>query len=507
MLSPSRRLVGAQLDRYIKDELYWVLHAPRQTGKTTFLQSWMREINISGAAIACYVSVERCQGFTDIERAIPAIGRAMIEFAGDCLPPKAVPAFSDVEPGSLLSDILKRWAAQVAPLPLVVLFDEVDVLQDQALVSFLRQLRSGFASRGVGKFPVSVALVGMRDLRDYLMKAKDGVQLNPGSPFNIKETSASISNFSRQDVATLIGQHMAEKGQRFSDEATELLFELTSGQPWLVNALAKKCVWNLVPEETRAEVTIEHIRHAKEMLIQERAVHLDSLTERLKDNRVKRVVEAILAGKTDITLGRADRDVELCFDLGLIRWEDGLRIANPIYQEIIPRVLSQNMQDNIPAPEFRWKGEDGSLDMAALLREFQTFWRRNADTWEAQFDYVEAIPQLLVMAFLQRVTNGGGRIEREYAAGRGRVDFAVEWQGRWSVIEVKLVHPQDGREATTAEGLRQTARYRDQIGTPDAWLLVFDRRPEARRRPWEERLTWEVLPSPSGGPPITVVGG
>jgi len=163
MLPARDRLIGAQLDRYIGNKLFWVLHAPRQTGKTTFLQSWMREINISGAAIACYVSVERCQGLTDIERAIPAIGRAMIEFAGDFLPPKAVPVFSDVEPGSLLSDILKRWAAQVAPLPLVVLFDEVDVLQDQALVSFLRQLRSGFASRGVGKFPVSVALVGMRD--------------------------------------------------------------------------------------------------------------------------------------------------------------------------------------------------------------------------------------------------------------------------------------------------------------------------------------------------------
>ena len=339
------------------------------------------------------------------------------------------------------------------------------------------------------------------------MKAKDGVQLNPGSPFNIKQESATLGNFSREDVRALASQHTSEKGQPFGPGALDLVFFLTAGQPWLVNALLQKCVWNLVPEETRAEVTIEHIRLAKEMLIQERAVHLDSLTERLKDNRVKRVVEAILAGKTDITLGRADRDVELCFDLGLIRWEDGLRIANPIYQEIIPRVLSQNMQDNIPAPEFRWKGEDGSLDMAALLREFQTFWRRNADTWEAQFDYVEAFPQLLVMAFLQRVTNGGGRIEREYAAGRGRVDFAVEWQGRWSVIEVKLVHPQDGREATTAEGLRQTARYRDQIGTPDAWLLVFDRRPEARRRPWEERLTWEVLPSPSGGPPITVVGG
>ena len=53
------------MSRYIKNKLYWVLHAPRQTGKTTFLQAWMREINFGGEHIACYVSVERCQGVAD----------------------------------------------------------------------------------------------------------------------------------------------------------------------------------------------------------------------------------------------------------------------------------------------------------------------------------------------------------------------------------------------------------------------------------------------------------
>jgi len=65
MLPPADRLVGAQLHRYIRDSLYWVLHAPRQTGKTTFLQSWANEINAGGEAAACYVSVEACQGIAD----------------------------------------------------------------------------------------------------------------------------------------------------------------------------------------------------------------------------------------------------------------------------------------------------------------------------------------------------------------------------------------------------------------------------------------------------------
>lgn len=71
MLPPEERLVGAQLDRYIADQLYWVLHAPRQTGKTTFLINWMHEINAGGQMAACYVTVEACQGVSEAERAIP----------------------------------------------------------------------------------------------------------------------------------------------------------------------------------------------------------------------------------------------------------------------------------------------------------------------------------------------------------------------------------------------------------------------------------------------------
>ncbi|MDR1923138.1 MAG: hypothetical protein LBQ66_02095, partial [Planctomycetaceae bacterium] len=125
MLPPAERLQGAQLHRYIKDNLYWMLHAPRQTGKTTFLQSWMREINAGDDAIACYVSVERCQGVLDTERAIPAICDAIREFAVNAGLPKPDLSTEASNANSLLSSILANWAAKVAPKRLVVLFDEV----------------------------------------------------------------------------------------------------------------------------------------------------------------------------------------------------------------------------------------------------------------------------------------------------------------------------------------------------------------------------------------------
>jgi hypothetical protein len=429
MLPAEDRLVGASLGRYIKNELYWVLHAPRQTGKTTFLQGWMHEINSGEEAIACYVSAERCQGISEAEPCNRALCDAIIEYAKHFLAPEFIPPSPKSGVLSMLSEILISWSELCAPKPLVVLFDEVDVIQDHAMISFLRQLRGGFAARGIGKFPVSIALVGMRDLRDYLVKSKDGVAINPGSPFNIKQSSASLVNFNADDVINLYSQHSKATGQVFQEEAVQAIFDLTRGQPWLVNSIAQKCHWELCKDgET---ITLAHVRQAKEMLIRERAVHLESLAERLKDPRVHRVVEAVITGTGETILTRDDDDVRLSMDLGLVDWTsaDGFVISNPLYREIIARVLSSPWHDTMPLPQFQWKNPDGTLNIKALLLEFQDFWSQYADVWEEKADYTEAFPHLLLMAFLQRVVNGGGRIEREFAAGRGRVDLAVQYGG------------------------------------------------------------------------------
>jgi hypothetical protein len=302
----------------------------------------------------------------------------------------------------------------------------------------------------------------------------------------------------------LTAQHTAERGQAFAAEALERLWHWSSGQPWLVNALCQSCVWDLVPEETRQTVTAAHVEQAVEAVIQSRATHIDSLGERLRQERVRRVIQPLLCGAVDSSLGRSDRDVELCLDLGLVAWDDGLAVANRIYREVIARYLSQNYQDNIPSPIFRWQAADGSLAMDALLVEFQKFWRRHSEAWEAMAEYPEAFPHLLLMAFLQRVVNSSGRVEREFAAGRGRVDLFLEFGPGRHLIEIKLVHPSDGREATLAEGLEQTAWYAGRVQPTTRHLVIFDRRREWKARPWEERVGWELRQAPDGQP-VTVV--
>ena len=499
MLPPEDRLVGAQLHRYIRDSLYWVLHAPRQTGKTTFLKSWAREINCGTEAVACYVSVERCQGLAEIERGIPGVCEAIAQWAVSYELPQ--PSIGNELPQSQLGAVLRNWAALIAPKPLVVLFDEVDVLEGEALISFLRQLRDGFAQRGVGKFPVSVALVGMRDLKDYITVTKGGIAPNPGSPFNIKEDSAVLSYFSIADVEKLFAQRTEETGQNIHKDALEYVHEQSKGQPWIVNSLFKRATMRILDETSAETVTLEHVKDARTQMVLARETHLDALAYRMEDPKVRRMMGTLFAGNVDIELAQSDT-FRICTDLGLVHLEKGVpAVANPIYREVLARELTLGPQTMIPEPEWQWKKPDGSLDMDALLAEFQKFWRRNSELWEQKIAYTEAFPHLLLMAFLQRVLNGGGRIDREYAAGRGRMDLAVEYNSKMYIIEIKLIHSHDSSAEVQSEGLDQIARYRDKIDkNAPTYLVIFDRRPDARERSWDERITWKNVDG------ITVVG-
>jgi len=262
-----------------------------------------------------------------------------------------------------------------------------------------------------------------------------------------------------------------------------------------------RATMRILQKDDYSAVTLEHIKEAREQMILARETHLDTLAVRIKEPAVRKVMESIITGTPDPEL-TASEGFRICMDLGLVRKERSTpMVANPIYKEVLARQLTYSTQDAIPDPDWQWEKPDGSLDMDAILKKFQKFWRKNSEIWEQKSDYTEAFPHLLLMAFLQRVLNGGGHIEREYAAGRGRMDLAVEYKKQIFIIEIKLVHSYDKPVEIREEGLEQIKKYRDKIDTKaSACLVIFDRRDTAKDISWEQRLTWAVKDG------ITVVG-
>jgi type II secretory pathway predicted ATPase ExeA len=491
MLPATRRLPN--LERLIAQQNYFVIHAPRQVGKTTAILALAKQLTDRGDYTAIVVSVELGSPFNDNpQQAQAAILSSWRSEARVYLPPELQPpAKSEMEVGQGIEETLRQWA-QTSPRPLVIFIDEIDSLQNQVLLSVLRQLRNGYPSRPRA-FPQSVGLIGLRDVRDYKVAAGGSDRLNTSSPFNIKVRSITLRDFNASEVAELYAQHTQDTGQVFTPEAVALAFELTQGQPWLVNALAKEIVEELVTDES-IEITTEHILEAKEILIKRQDTHLDSLAERLRENRVKAIIEPILAG---LELGNIPNDdIQFLIDLGLCKMDvqGGLTIANPIYREVLPRVLTVTPMASLPQIAPSWLTNEGFLDTQALLKAFLEFWLQHGEPLLKSASYPEIAPHLVLMAFLHRVINGGGTLEREYAIGRDRMDLCLRYGEVTLGIELKVWRTR--KVDPLSKGLEQLDGYLARLGQDEGWLVIFDRRDNALEL--EERLKTEIQTSPMG---------
>ncbi len=539
-IPPLDRLDLDTVRTLIHDERYFVLHAPRQTGKTSILLALRDLLNRGGRLRCAYVNVEVGQAARE------DTARAMRAIIGE-LASAARRTFGDADAGTdwfgildafgpdgALKEVLTRWS-EADPRPLMLLIDEIDALVGDTLLSVLRQLRAGYVQRPTG-FPQSVVLCGVRDVRDYRIRSSaQRAVIAGGSAFNIKAESLRLGDFSPDEMRALLAQHTDETGQPFEPGALDLLWTRTQGQPWLVNALADEVCRAggfsarsrtaaddildtrpaTVPSPVDADVgdpqradapdgprrdprpvRADDVVAAQERLILRRETHLDQLADQLREDRVRRVVGPLLSGGDEREFSA--RDIEYARDLGLIALDDPLRMANPVYAEIVPRELTSAAQSGLVQETSWYVDAAGNLQLDDLLAAFQTFFREHSEHWVPRFAYREAGPQLLLQAFLQRIVNGGGRIEREYGLGRGRTDLLVVWPQaatagssggggphpvRRFVIECKVLR--GSLERTVGEGAVQTASYMDRCGAAEGHLVIFDRDAE---RPWSEKV-------------------
>ncbi|MCL2125615.1 MAG: AAA-like domain-containing protein [Oscillospiraceae bacterium] len=513
-IDPLTRIDWEDIQRLIRDKRYFVLHAPRQTGKTSTLMAMMRVLNVENKFACTYTNIEAAQTARgDVSQGIATVCSVL---SGDIARYQQRPDMNtwfieqskQYPPQDQLSKLLEYWTT-TSDKPTVLFIDEIDALVGDTLISVLRQLRAGYNKRP-SEFPQSVILCGVRDVRDYRIRQGDGEIITGGSAFNIKAESLRLGDFSPEETKALWMQHTQETGQAFDEAIFPELWEDTRGQPWLVNALAYEITWKLLQNRDRSRnITLSDYSEARERLIQSRATHLDQLVDKLQEPRVFSVINELLVSEADV-IHAPPSDVEYVADLGLIRTKPSISISNRIYREIIPRELIWSTQLGIGNQETEWYvAPDHKLDMPKLLAAFQQFFREHSDIWAEGFSYKEAAPQLLMQAFLQRIVNGGGHINREYGLGRKRTDLFIEWpldekQGihgplQRIIIELKLLR--GALETVIAEGLEQTADYARRVGADESHLVVFDR---ASGKSWDEKI-WQ-RDEQHDGLPITVWG-
>jgi len=511
LIDPLKRINKDEMMTLIDNWKYFILHAPRQTGKTSSLLALQDYINKEGHYKCLYVNIETAQtARSDVAKGMKAIISSLdfansITWGDDFFHPFLLDGVDKYGENDVLKRILSLWSLDNEK-KIILLIDEIDALVGDTLISVLRQLRSGYAERP-HSFPQSIILCGVRDVRDYrIFSDRDQQIITGGSAFNVKAESLTVGDFSEEEIRMLYEEHTQETGQDFEEGVFDLAWDYTRGQPWLVNALAyEACFENKAGRDRSQPITTQMFEGAKQALIARRDTHIDQLADKLKEDRVRRVIEPILEGSNAIEDVSED-DIQYCEDLGLIKRKGSLEIANEIYREVIPRSLSYATQRTI-YQEPRWYvDKDGKLNMMKLLTNFQQFFREQSESWLTRFKYEEAGPQLLLQAFLQRIINGGGLIDREYGLGRKRTDLYIRWpiikdrfkeEGKEHpfpltynpddlqriVIELKLKHHYT-LQTVIEEGLKQTTSYVNKTGAKEAYLIIFDQ----ENPNWDEKV-------------------
>ena len=235
---PLTRLDVDDLLLLIRQRKYFVLHAPRHTGKTSALLALKDQLNACGEFRCAYVNVEVGQSAReDVATAMRAILSALAHSADDrSLQEVWQETLAKAGPHMALQRTLVRWS-ESDERPLVLMIDEIDALIGDTLIAVLRQLRAGYLDRP-GRFPQSVILCGVREVRDYrIHSAVENAIIAGGSAFNVYAESLRLGDFSQGEVNFLLTQHTEETTQDFTDDARSAVWELTRGQPWLVNSL------------------------------------------------------------------------------------------------------------------------------------------------------------------------------------------------------------------------------------------------------------------------------
>lgn len=360
----------------IDADRYFIFHAPRQTGKTTALLAMEQYLNETGTHRAVYLNIETSQAARDnysdgMRFALVRLAKRVTHILGDDFMEQSLASMFASFGAVAFGQLLSAWCQRDPKRPVCLFIDEIDSLVGDTLLYVLRTLRAGYPDRPTA-FPQSVILCGVRDIRDYRIHGTKEI-ITGGSAFNIKAESLRIGDFTPANIRDLYGQHTIATGQQFDEAVFPLVWELTQGQPWLVNALASKACFEFERDRSKP-ITCDLIQRAKEDLILKRVTHLDQLADKLREPRVRRVIEPMLQGEDTLADIQDNDDLQYVIDLGLVRRdpETGLQISNAIYREVIPREITYLTQIELESTQrSAWYIDaDRRLDMNKLLAAF-----------------------------------------------------------------------------------------------------------------------------------------
>ncbi|MCP4151450.1 MAG: hypothetical protein GY757_27140 [bacterium] len=473
--SPLENVVNADnldMKTMVDQGRYFSIFAPRQSGKTTFLEHFCEELQKDVTYIAIILNFQKYRDL-DKERFYARIQKKLykqlihrLTFL-ECNKLDEITAYLQSHPLTdhiSFGDLFEELNNILEFTKIVIFIDEFDGIPLKELENFLNTVRDLYLEykKIRPKALYSIGLVGIRNITKLIV---GGV-----SPFNIAD-QVDLPPFSLKNVSALYAQYTKETNQPFTNNAVKKVFKETGGQPWLVNRLGTILTINLKPG-TVEPIDEQDVDNAIQILLKERNVHFDNLDEKAKHYK-ETFVEIVFDG---VEYNPGDDAQTWLEQFGLIKNKDGkAEAANSIYSTRYIKTFFAEVTDGCLSPQV-YTLPGGKLDMERVLLDFDRYIAQIGVRafYESKKPY-ERTGQFLLTAWLYRFVNdGGGDLRYEPLTGLGRIDILLSYKNRKYIIETKINH----RKSITnirKQGIRQVAdKYLATESADEGYLVIFD---------------------------------
>jgi hypothetical protein len=440
----------------VRDERYFTIWAPRQTGKSTYFRQLATELQLGGYKVV----------HLNVENYLDATKKVFLNIIKDHI-------FEQTGIKLKTTKTYTEFEQEVRSLKegrCVLIIDEIEGLNPEIFGQFLHTIRNLYHSREKHCLK-SVILVGVTNIV--------GVVSDNASPFNIVD-NLNVPYFTNKEVFELIGQHEKETGQMFETKVKEKICQITANQPGLVNGFAKKLVDDN-PDKKRITYN-DYLKVEDWYLTEAIDKNFENIHNKAKEER--NLVERLLFTEDEIPF-KVDRPgIKLLHTNGLIKKDKNGFVTfwvpfykKRLYDAFYPYTNGEKADILRSFAIKEHFDENNKLIFDKLIDGYKEYVRRrgfNAFREKDEKGSYKSIKEsaliysfeTYIQAFLQVV---GGKSYREADTGLGKSDLTININSEEYLVETKIYY----YEKQFTNGKKQLAYYCKNLGLDKGVYLVF----------------------------------
>ena len=486
MVDLSGRL--AEIKTMVDGEKYFTINRARQYGKTTLLNALADELKEEYDVLSLDFQGISYADFESEQSFVAAFSRQILMCSeimpGDVRDELTVYAAGTAREATLsvLFITLSKMCTQ-AEKRIVLIIDEVDsAANNQVFIDFLSQLRFYYLKRRKRRTFQSVILAGVYDIRNVRRKIRPDEQHRQNSPWNIAADFDINMSFSAEDIAGMLREYEEDyhTGMEIG-EISRLIFDYTSGYPFLVSRLCKlmdeKLIGTAVFKDKKSVWTKEGVQEAVKRLITEKNTLFESLIGKLNTYQdLKKMIYLLLFQGRTILYNADDIATDMLLMFGFIKTENGtVQIANRIfetrlYNYFLTRPDDQNKDIyKLASLNKNLFIQNEQLNIERVLEKFVVHF--NDIYGDQNQKFLEEDGRRYFMLYLKPIINGVGNYYVEaQTRNQERTDLIIDYLGVQYIIEMKVWRGNTYNE----RGESQLVSYLDHYHLKKGYMLSFN---------------------------------